>query len=39
MHAVRKVHANQRVLELNGLRQILIYADDGNVLGEEQTMF
>jgi hypothetical protein len=26
-------------LELNGLRQILIYADDGNVLGEEQTMF
>jgi hypothetical protein len=33
-HAIRKIQENQAGLELNGTHQLLAYADDVNLLGD-----
>jgi hypothetical protein len=33
-YAIRKVQKNQKVLKLNGTHQLLAYADDVNLLGD-----
>jgi hypothetical protein len=33
-YAIRKVHKNQVDLELNGMHQLLVYADDINLLSD-----
>jgi hypothetical protein len=33
-YAIRKVQGNQGVLNLNGTHQLLVYADDVNLLGD-----
>jgi hypothetical protein len=33
-YAIRKVQENQVELILNGLHQLLVYTDDGNLLGD-----
>jgi len=32
-YAIRRVQVNQNGLKLNGTHQLLIYVDDGNILG------
>jgi hypothetical protein len=36
-YAIRKVQANQEGLKLNGIHQVLGYADDVNTLGGKHT--